>query len=523
MRTDPDKARPRRTTPSARADGAEAGLVRLVVMNGSQPGRRYVLDGGAVIGRALDCDVVMDDPEASRKHVRVEHASEGDGYRLVDLGSRNGTFLNGERVKGASPIHFGDKIRLGSQTLLLFARHDPTEDQLLHRQRLETLGRLSAGAAHDFNNMLGAVSATASFLRSTPFEEWEEAEVKSCLLDILNATGRAAELAKRLLAFSRTDSRTRAQLDLSELCHELVQLARRTFPRTIQVSSKVEPRLVIDGDRDQLHQALVNLVINARDAILAEGDLGTITVRAYRLSDEDSVEELETHGGTQAIVEIEDDGCGMDSETVERVFEPFYTTKPRGTGFGIGLSSVSEIVLAHGGRVGVKSEVGEGSTFRVVLPGSVFKRAPKKRQRTAASMVSRLHGADRRVLVVDDEAVIRRSVRRVLVRAGFVVHDAEDGERGLQLLEDLEQPPDVLLLDLDLPGMTGEELLPIVRRRDPSLPVLTMSGHALSARGVVASDAHLAKPFEATELLGMIYQLLGDLEGERGGDEVTLT
>lgn len=137
-------------------------------------------------------------------------------------------------------------------------------------------------------------------------------------------------------------------------------------------------------------------------------------------------------------------------------------------------------------------------------------------------MVSRLHGGDRHVLVVDDEAVIRRSVKRVLVRAGFVVHDAEDGERGLQLLEDLERPPDVLLLDLDLPGMTGEELLPIVRRRDPSLPVLTMSGHALSARGVVASDAHLAKPFEATELLEMIYQLLGDLERQRGNDEVTL-
>ena len=505
-----------------RTDGIERDLARLVVMNGSQPGRRYVLEGDVVIGRALECDVVMDDPEASRKHVRLEPGGKGDGYQLTDLGSRNGTYVNGERVKGQSPLHFGDKIRLGTQTVLLFARHDPTEDQLLHRQRLETLGRLSAGAAHDFNNMLGAVSATASFLRSTPFDEWEEPEVRSCLLDILNATSRAAELAKRLLAFSRTDSRTRTQLDVSELCHELVQLARRTFPRTIQVSSQIEPRLVIDGDRDQLHQAFVNLVINARDAIMSESETGVIAVRAYRTSDDDSVEDLDRDEGKRVVVEIEDDGCGMDPETVERVFEPFYTTKPRGTGFGIGLSSVSEIVSAHGGRVKVKSDVGEGSIFRVVLPGSVFRRPPKARQRTAASLVSRLTGRGRRVLVVDDEAVIRRSVKRVLVRAGFEVHDAEDGERGLQLLEGLERPPEVLLLDLDLPGMTGEELLPVVRRRDPTLPVLTMSGHALSARGVVASDAHLAKPFEATELLEVIFQLLGDIERQRGADEVTL-
>jgi len=515
------QGRRRSTTPSLRTGVEEGELARLVVMNGSQPGRRYVLDGGVVIGRALDCDVVMDDPEASRRHVRIEPAEVADGYQLIDLGSRNGTYVNGERVKTAS-LSFGDKIRLGSKVVFLFARHDPTEDQLLHRQRLETLGRLSAGAAHDFNNMLGAISATSSFLRNTPFDEWDEREARSCLMDIQNATSRAAELAKRLLAFSRTDSRTRANMDLSELCHELVQLARRTFPRTIQVSSQIEPRLVVDGDRDQLHQAFVNLVINARDAIMANGEAGVITVRTYRSSGEDSVEALDEDGGHRLVIEIEDDGCGMDPETAARVFEPFYTTKPRGTGFGIGLSSVNEIVSAHGGRVEVTSAEGEGSRFRVVLPGSALERLPQARQRTAASLVARLRGDDRRVLVVDDEAVIRRSVKRVLARAGFEVHLAEDGERGLQLLETLERPPDVLLLDLDLPGITGEELLPIVRRRDPSLPVMTMSGHALSVRGVVASDAHLAKPFEATELLEQIYQLLGDLEAQRGGDEVTL-
>lgn len=500
-----------RTPPSA--EDAKRGAIRLVVMKGSQPGRRYVLDGEAVIGRSLDCDVVLDDPESSRQHLRITPSEDGEGYHIEDLRSRNGIFLNGERVKEAT-LRFGDEIRVGGQ-VFLFARHDPQEDYLLHRQRLETLGRLSAGVAHDFNNMLGAISATASYLHATPFEQWEPQDTQSCLNDILDATSRAGELAKRLLAFARPDSHERKRLDLAELCHEVVQLARRTFPRTTVVESDIEPRLMVEAERAQLHQALMNLVINARDAISEEGGAGRIVVRARR------EEVADARQPSRLVVEVEDDGCGMDAATTARIFEPFFTTKPRGTGFGIGLSVVWEVVTSHGGEVTVRSESGSGSLFRVLLPPAASAQRPQARQPTVNSDVFRLSGRDRVVLVVDDEAVVRRSIKRVLKRSGFRVEEAEDGEAGLEALEAMTKPPVLLVLDLDLPGMSGEELLPIVRQRDPLLPVLTISGHALSARGVVASNAHLGKPFEATELLESVFGLLGDMAWEASAEEVT--
>jgi signal transduction histidine kinase/CheY-like chemotaxis protein len=490
---------------------------RLVVMSGSQPGRRYVLEGTTVIGRALDCDIVLDDPEASRRHLRIQPLAEGAGFRLEDMKSRNGTFVNDELVAEAT-LRFGDKIRVGDQTLV-FARHDPTEDYLLHRQRLEMLGRLSAGVAHDFNNMLGAISATASHLHGTPFEEWEAVEARSCMLEILNATSRAGELANRLLAFARPDSHTRTPLDLSELCHELVQLARRTFPRTMTVESDIRDKLVVEGERAQLHQSLMNLMINARDAIAEKEESGRIVLRARR----DDTSAVQPEEPRRVVVEVIDDGCGMDAETTARVFEPFFTTKPRGTGFGIGLSTVAEVIAAHGGRVSAESELGAGSLFRVVLPGSVPARRAKPRRKTMSSGSMQISGRGRLVLVIDDEAVIRRSIRRVLARAGFRVEEAENGEQGLEMIETMTDPPDVLMLDLDLPGMSGEELLPVLRQRDPSLPVLTISGHAISARGIVASDAHLGKPFQAAELLESIFALLGDLERNASSEEVTLT
>jgi signal transduction histidine kinase/ActR/RegA family two-component response regulator len=502
--------RQRRATPSTST--AEPDKGRLVILSGQHPGRRFVVDGTVCVGRGSTCDVVVDDPEVSREHLRIE--LKGNAHWLRDLESRNGTFINGAKI-GEARLEMGDEIRLGTTAKLLFTRHDPTEDELLHRQRLETLGRLSAGVAHDFNNMLGAISATASYLGHMKPGEATPTETKDCLLDIMAATDRAAELARRLLAYAKPDSAGRKILDLSELCHEIVQLARRTFPRTIEVVSDVEARLVVDGDPSQLHQALMNLVINARDAIEAKGGGGRIVVRARR---GDASED----GRPELRLEVEDDGCGVDPQTRERLFEPFYTTKPRGTGFGLGLSSVAEVIKAHGGRVQFESEVGHGSTFSVWLPGEVLPARHRGRQPTVSARWVGKQGKGRKILVVDDEMVIRRSLRRVLRRVDFEVEEAADGEEGLRTLEQMTAPPDLLVLDLDLPGITGEELLPIVRQRDPSLVVLTISGHALTLRGPVRSDAHLSKPFDSSQFLERVFELLGDIEPLAPSHEITI-
>ena len=469
-------------------------------MEGPQAGQKFKIDGDVVLGRAIDAAIVLEDPEVSRSHLRITRSQVGL-YLLEDLGSRNGTLINGLPVQKQFLV-FGDKIQVGPRVVLLFAPFDPIEDQLLQRQRLEALGRVGAGVAHDLNNMLGAISASIDFLgRLPPDRTVGTHDVLESVADIRIALQQASELARGILKFARGRSRGHALVDVSLLCHEVIRLARHTFDRAIVLEQNIAPNLVVSGDQAELHQVIMNLCLNARDALPAGGTLG---IRAGLLN-------LEPSGRAHVTIVIEDSGLGMDAATRARIFEPFFTTKPEGAGFGLGLSTVREVVNMHGGHVEVKSELGQGTSFLLSLPASTGQPMPVRitgghrelRPRAETSVV---------ILVVDDEEVVRRSTARLLRQAGHQVLEAPGGKEAIQIYLDAERRPDLVILDLDMPHLNGEQTQRVILSIDAQARILFMSGHddfmRESPANVGRAAAYLRKPCSVGLLLSTVNDAL---------------
>ncbi len=462
------------------------GTLRLVVLAGERLGRRVTLEASRLlIGRGDDCDICFANERVSWHHAEIRQIGP-QAHVLVDLESRNGTFLNGERVVGERLLTLGDKLRFGSDLVVQVSLFDPVEEQLRQRQRLETLGRASAGFAHDFNNLLGAMIANLGYLQRLELPV-ESPEVAECLVDLNDAATRAAELSERLMDFARGERTHPTPCDVGEIAEEVARLVRRTFDRSVEVQTICEEGLLVHGDGLELHQVLMNLCINARDAMPQGGHL---TLRARRDSEAGTVE-----------ISVIDTGGGMSSRTLRQIFQPFFTTKGIG-GFGLGLATVREIVTALGGTIAVQSELGKGSTFDISLPALEQPRRPPG-TRSAIRKRQGKRARPLRVLVVDDEAAVQRSLRRILTQAGHQVSLAASGADALARYADAE--PDVVLLDVDMPAMTGDEALRRLRDHHEEAVVVMMSGHRDQAREGRLRDAGavtvLHKPLSASALL----------------------
>ncbi len=478
---------------------------RLVVLRGERVGRKIALDQERMlVGRALECDIRFDVPQLSRRHAEILRRDALD-YEVVDLQSSNGTFVNGAPVRGTVKLSLGDKIRFGTELLVQLTIHDPIEEQLLQRQRLETLGRLGAGIAHDFNNMLGAVMSNLDYLASLPDDlRLGEGDTRDCLDDIRSASQRASELSQRLVAFARGESHGDAVIDVTAVCAEVGQLVRRTFDRSIDVHTDIARDLRCAGESLELHQVLMNLCLNARDAMPDGGKL-TLAARREALPDHEPLGRI--------VVTVSDTGSGMDDATKAQIFEPFFTTK-KGTGFGIGLATVRDMVNLLGGHVTVASSPGAGASFSVVLP-EASRPSARRVTSTVRNKLELPRGAPLTIMLIDDEQMVRRSMRRVLEQAGHEVVEANNGSEALALLAAPDaRRPDVVILDVDMPGMTGEETLVALLAADPRAVVLMTSGHRnridedrlrqLGARGFVH------KPWRTPELLRSIDDISGE-------------
>ncbi len=488
-----------RRTPSLENPGhaAEAEDAQLVVLVGHASGRRYVVGTEIELGRGAESPIELLDDGVSRRHARVRRTE--DGYAIEDLGSRNGTFVNGERVSVA-PLSFGDKIAVGSRTVLLFANRDRFEDQRIQAQKLQALGQLSGGIAHDFNNLLGVVLANTTHLQDLQARGGiEEESLGAALADVETAARRAVDLTRQLLAFARSGQRRHETVSLASVVADAERLLRRTLDRSIEVRVVVDESITVVGDPSQLLQVLMNLCINAGDA-MPEG--GTLTIEIERVS----FPEAELVGtdllstGDIAALRVVDDGAGMDVAVHSRIFEPFFTTKPRGKGTGLGLATVHAIVRDHGGHIGLDSVVGQGTTFEVLLPcgPAAAPLDPRHTLRTGPT----LRGV---VLLADDESMVRTACRRVLEHAGLEVIEAADGARAVDLYSSNADRVDLVILDLDMPQMNGEQAFRRLHALAPHVPILISSGYidgereqALLAAGV---DGLLHKPYDSSALL----------------------
>ena len=441
-----------------------AGQLRLIVVSGGPIGRRFDLTRTRmVVGRLAECEISVDNSTLSRRHAEI--VSEGPQRFVVrDLESQNGTFVNGSPAAGHGFLRVGDTIRFGTDFVVRVAVHDPIEEQLRQAQRFEAVGRATAGIAHDFNNLLGAMIANLGYVRSLGEDNTlGTREVSETLADVQAAAVRASDLSDRLMHFARGERSTDEPVDVTSVLTEIAELVGRTVDRKITVKTDCPEQLSVMGDGLELHQVLMNLSINARDAM---PDGGTLTLSAR------------AREGPAVAISVQDTGKGMTAETRAQIFHPFFSTK-HDRGYGLGLATVREIVLSIGGEITVRSSVGKGSCFEIILPRAttVSDVAPIEVGQPPPDEASR----QLIVMIVDDEATVRRSIRRVVAQAGHRVIEAVSGLDAIACYERGPRP-DVVALDVDMPGLAGEDTLERIRAVDPTAAVVMMSGHRDAAR-----------------------------------------
>ncbi|GMV06428.1 MAG: hypothetical protein AMXMBFR53_27040 [Gemmatimonadota bacterium] len=378
------------------------------------------------------------------------------------------------------------------------------EAQLHETQRLEALGRLAGGVAHDFNNLLTVVKTSAELALRTMADDREAAtEVR----EIQSAADRAAALTRQLLAFGRRQTFSIEVLDLGEVVDGTRRMLGRVIGEDVElVLERPEGLWPVLADRGQVEQILVNLAVNARDAMPDGGRL-TMTLANVELRDDAPVHGGATPPGPYVVLEVSDTGHGMDDETLARAFEPFFTTKPEGKGTGLGLSTVYGIVRQSGGYVWLYSEPDRGTTARVYLPpaGGVDVARPVEEVPPA----TRLDGTET-ILLVEDHPQLRSAAARALARHGYTVLEAGGPEEALQVGEDHPGPVHLIVSDVVLPRMRGSELVPLLLRRRPRARVLFMSGYAHDEFGsaLPPGTAFLQKPFELAELVRKVRTTL---------------
>ena len=459
-----------------------------------------------VIGKPL-VDVIV--PPALREQHRAglaRYLATGEerfiGKRIDIQGLRaDGSLVEVElsitRMPGAGPPMFSAFLRDITERLKL-------EEQLRQAQKMEGIGRLAGGIAHDFNNTVGAIVAFADFLQLEVTSE----QGKKDLAEIVLAAKRASTLTHQLLAFSRQQVLQPRVLDLNVVIRKLDPMMRRLIGADITVRERLDASLgAVHADLGQIEQVLVNLVVNARDA-MPEG--GTLTLETENVVlDEGYVEEGHTGASTGAhvMLAVSDTGIGMDRETRGRIFEPFFTTKEPGKGTGLGLSTVFGIVKQSGGSIWVYSEPGQGTTFKIFLPQV----NEPLRLDTPANIPAVERRGGGRILVVEDNEPLRAVILRILKRAGFEVIEASNGLEGLAAYA-AQQPIEMIITDMVLPVLGGREMVRRLIAEGANPRVLYISGYTAEAMfqqsPFAPGEEFIGKPFMGQALLDKVFSVL---------------
>ena len=397
----------------------------------------------------------------------------------------------------------------GEQASFLITNTDVTERQrlelqLLRAQRLESLGNLAGGVAHDLNNILAPILMSLEFLRPLA-RQAQDLEMVAMLEE---GVRRGADIVKQLLIFGRGVEGQRAELQPRNLLLEMARIIRETFPKSITLQPLFPTELwTIDADPTQIHQILLNLCVNARDA-MPEGGMLTLTAENLVLDEEYAAQNPEAHAGNYIVIAVTDTGSGIPTEILDRIFEPFFTTKTPDKGTGLGLSTVLGIAKSHGGFVRVQSGPGTGSQFKVYLPALDSSTVPP-----AASLdANQLAGKGQLILLVDDEDAVRAMGRRMLEARGYRVATASNGAEGIVQYSHQAQEIRLVVTDMVMPIMDGAAMIRVLRRLAPRLPIVATSGLPEAPTGepetAPPTDAFLAKPFRADALDEVLRQLL---------------
>lgn len=378
------------------------------------------------------------------------------------------------------------------------------EQQYLRAQRLESLGTLAGGIAHDLNNVLAPILMSIDLLR---LKASDPSTVETLKL-ISESAQRGANMVSQVLSFARGVEGTRIQVDPRHIVRDVSKIAIDTFPKNIQITQQLAQELwLVEADATQLHQVLLNLCVNARDAMPGGGSL-SISAENVLLDAQYAAMNIEAREGPHVRIDVADSGTGIPAAIIDKIFDPFFTTKEVGKGTGLGLSTTLAIVKSHGGFIRAYSDVGVGTRMRVYLPAMTAATAASNQDMTAALP----RGNGETVMVVDDEASIRQITRQTLEAFGYSVILAADGSEAVSIFAKRGHEVALVITDLMMPIMDGVATIQVLRRLDPSVRVIAASGITANGNVARASDAgvrhFLPKPYTADTLLKIVRQVL---------------
>jgi two-component system, cell cycle sensor histidine kinase and response regulator CckA len=456
----------------------------------------------------MDLVSIYDNPGEREEFVRLLGAKRRVDNRETTFRRRDGTPLHAIQTAVGVFNDAGDLVEIRGY-LIDATERKHLEDQLRQSQKLEAVGRLAGGVAHDFNNLLMAILGYCDSLLIDPgLRSSTRADVE----EIQKAGQSAASLTNQLLAFSRRQILQPRVLHLKDVVTRTESLLRRVIGEDIVLVKRIDERLgLVRADPGQIEQIIMNLAVNARDAMPNGGDL-IIEARNADLDDAYVAQHPGSSPGRHVMLAITDTGIGMADEIRARIFEPFFTTKEPGKGTGLGLATVYGIVKQSGGSIWVYSEPARGTSFKIYLPIVV---APADEK--AAPTIDEIKGGCETILVVEDQASVRSLIRKTLNTYGYVVLEAAHGEEALRVLDNHEGTVDLLLSDVVMPTMTGPELVERVRHAYPDMCVVYMSGYTddtVVLGGVITSGTpFLQKPFTSQ---GILRTVRGVLDARRG-------
>jgi PAS domain S-box-containing protein len=442
----------------------------------------------------------------------VEHARRGEPLTDAEarLRRRDGNWL--DVLVSTGPLRDAGDRMLGVVVVLTdVTKRRHLEAQLRQAQKMEALGQVAGGIAHDFRNVLTVMSTVAEGMRSRMPQD--DAELRADLEELIQAADRGTAITRRLLAFSRLEPLDLTPLDLRHVAHDAVSVLRRLVPASIELTVDV-PSTPVPArvDQNAMIHILTNLVTNARDAMPGGGP---VRIAVRRIEDDSG-------GSGLGVIEVEDAGEGMGAEVLSKVFDPFFTTKPVGIGTGLGLPIVQGLMLEQGGSVEVHSEVGRGTTVRLRLPLVADAPVPL----STAPWPGVIRGGHETILVVEDEEAIRRSAKRALEQLGYAVLLAEDGAAALAIIRG-GRPVDLVVSDSVMPRLGGAELYQRLRDEGIRVPFLLASGYSAHEAGAGAQPRHdlpfLPKPWTLNELTRKVRELLDGAAAARAPEARTPT
>jgi two-component system cell cycle sensor histidine kinase/response regulator CckA len=458
----------------------------------------------ADVQRGADVRGLFGEDEEWARFVAAVEQERAFGQREMDLRTFSGVPVHVLIAATAMLDSSGALVQLRGQVYDL-TQHKQLEEQYGHSQKLEAVGRLAGGIAHDFNNLLLVIIGQAERLRrQIPVE----AEGSRALEAIEQAAGRAAGLTQQLLAFSRRQVLSLQPLDVNGVIRGVHSILERVIGEDITCTLRLTEGLAaVMADSGRLEQALLNLAVNARDAMPQGGGL-TLSTERVDIDEVYSRQHLNARPGPYVMIAVSDTGCGMDPETRRRVFEPFFTTKPQGKGTGLGLSTVYGIVKQIGGYIWVYSEPGFGTSFKIYLPAV----AEPARPLAAASTAPQAASGEETLLLVEDEDGVRELLKELLGSLGYRVFAASCASEALQISASIDGDIALLVTDVVMPQMGGRELAQRLLAQRPDTRVLFLSGYtddAIAQHGVLeAGAAFLQKPFATADLARKVRDVL---------------